>query len=76
VSEHNLNGLETDIDVRLRELWDRAFLWERSFTLSDLGVFIRAAYGLGYTDALKETPERRAELCREYGYQVPVPNDD
>jgi hypothetical protein len=34
-----------------------------------LGWFLRAAYGQGYTDALRET--RRGQLCLDLGYRVP-----
>ncbi len=36
-----------------------------------LGWFLRAAYGQGYTDALRET--RRGQLCLDLGYRVPDP---
>jgi hypothetical protein len=36
-----------------------------------LGWFLRAAYGQGYTDALRES--RRGQLCLDLGYTVPDP---
>ena len=38
-------------------------------TPSCSGWFLRAAYGQGYTDALRET--RRGQLCLDLGYRVP-----
>ena len=34
-----------------------------------LGWFLRAAYGQGYTDALRES--KRGQLCLDLGYAVP-----
>ncbi len=69
-----LDLLELDIDCRLSDLWQT--LW-RDFdylsraasdqTRQEFAVFMRAAYGKGYMDALKD----RGELCRDHGYTVP-----
>lgn len=69
--------LETDIDCRLAELW--LTTWQPEGVLQDLNeaqttamaATVRAAYGKGYTDALREDREgRRGELQRTHGYRV------
>ena len=58
------------IDVRLAELWAELFeLRPEHLDMELLGWFLRAAYGQGYTDALRET--RRGQLCLDLGYSVP-----
>ena len=58
------------IDVRLAELWAELFeLRPEHLDMELLGWFLRAAYGQGYTDALRET--RRGQLCLDLGYAVP-----
>jgi hypothetical protein len=58
------------IDLRLTDLWAELFDVDASKLDPELlGWFLRAAYGQGYTDALRET--RRGELCLELGYVVP-----
>jgi hypothetical protein len=57
-----------DIDSRLGWLWAEA--WEVARWTEELvGPFLRAAYGTGYLDALKE--RRPGELCRDHGLRVP-----
>ena len=58
------------IDVRLAELWAELFeLRPEHLDVELLGWFPRAAYGQGYTDALRET--QRGQLCLDLGYAVP-----
>jgi hypothetical protein len=58
------------IDVRLAELWAELFeLRPEHLDVELLGWFLRAAYGQGYTDALRET--QRGQLCLDLGYAVP-----
>ena len=60
------------IDLRLTDLWAEIFEVEPSRLDAELlGWFLRAAYGQGYTDALRET--RRGQLCLDLGYRVPDP---
>ena len=60
------------IDLRLADLWAEIFVVEPSRLDPELlGWFLRAAYGQGYTDALRET--RRGQLCLDLGYRVPDP---
>jgi hypothetical protein len=68
-----IDRLELDIDTRIGELW--AVMWEDFPDLVDdaetrktVAVFMRAAYGRGYMDALKD----KGELCREHGYRLPA----
>ena len=57
------------IDVRLAELWAELFdLRPEHLDMELLGWFLRAAYGQGYTDALRET--QRGQLCLDLGYAV------
>ncbi len=49
------------IDLRLADLWAEIFEVEPSKLDQELlGWFLRAAYGQGYTDALRETTTRAA----------------
>jgi hypothetical protein len=64
--------LALTIDLRLADLWAEVF--EIDVTSIDaelLGWLLRAAYGQGYTDALRES--RRGQLCLDLGYAVPAP---
>jgi hypothetical protein len=62
--------LATAIDVRLAELWAEVFeLQPEQIDMELLGWFLRAAYGQGYTDALRET--QRGQLCLDLGYAIP-----
>ena len=58
------------IDLRLADLWAEVFEVETaSIDVELLGWFLRAAYGQGYTDALREST--RGQLCLDLGYTVP-----
>ena len=58
------------IDLRLAVLWADIFdLGNQPIVQVLLGWLLRAAYGQGYTDALRET--RRGQLCLDLGYRVP-----
>jgi hypothetical protein len=58
------------IDLRLADLWAEIFdLGDQPIDHELLGWLLRAAYGQGYTDALRET--RRGQLCLDLGYRVP-----
>jgi hypothetical protein len=62
--------LATAIDLRLADLWAEVFeVKPDTIDPELLGWFLRAAYGQGYTDALRES--RRGELCLELGYVIP-----
>jgi len=62
--------LATAIDLRLADLWAEVFeVKPDTIDPELLGWFLRAAYGQGYTDALREA--RRGELCLELGYVIP-----
>ena len=62
--------LALQIDLRLADLWSEVFEIDLSRLDSDLlGWLLRAAYGQGYTDALRETT--RGQLCLDLGYTVP-----
>jgi hypothetical protein len=68
--EERTGALASAIDGRLAELWTELFAipperWNHDI----IGWFLRAAYGQGYCDALRE-PES-GSLCRELGYAVP-----
>ena len=72
--------LDIDVDTRLAELWalalDRDTVIGAAMAINadvahSVGLLLRAAYGLGYCDALKEDREgRRAELARANGYRA------
>jgi hypothetical protein len=68
--------LELDIDFRLADLWreldNQAFDRRMSPQQIELvAIFMRAAYGKGYCDALVEPEEERGSLCSDNGYRVP-----
>ena len=57
------------IDLRLADLWAEIFdLGNGPIDHELLGWLLRAAYGQGYTDALRES--RRGQLCLDLGYRV------
>ena len=63
-------NLAMAIDLRLADLWAELFEIDPDRLDADLlGWFLRAAYGQGYTDALRET--NRGQLCLDLGYAVP-----
>jgi hypothetical protein len=58
------------IDLRLTDLWAEVFELDPSkIDMELLAWFLRAAYGQGYTDALRES--QRGQLCLDLGYAVP-----
>ena len=59
--------LETAIDLRLHDLWGETIDFP-AFDLDAVGVFMRAAYARGYTDALKDGG---AFMRDELGYKLP-----
>jgi len=61
--------LTIDIDCRIAGLWaeaDRVETWD----IETVAAFMRAAYGMGYTQALGE--DVRGRLFREHGYRLPT----
>lgn len=60
--------LELDLDTRLVDLWAEAAVVSE-WDVPTVAAFMRAAYGKGYTDALREPT--RGKLCREHGYRAP-----
>lgn len=70
--------IQVDIDTRLMQLW--TMVWNPDYGVDDklsedeelrtqIAAFFRVAYGLGYSDALREDRAgRRAELHRTHGY--------
>lgn len=79
MSDERLQRLAIDVDTRLTPLW--LLVWEPGSALADamseapaladiVGGLMRAAYGLGYQDALREDRDgRRGELARAHGYR-------
>ena len=65
-----LDLLELDIDTRMAYLWAEAEN-VTDWNLEAIAIYLRAAYGLGYVDALRE--RKRGQLCRDHGYRVPRP---
>jgi hypothetical protein len=62
--------LELDLDLRLLELWQYLPADGDAAEPELVSALIRAAYGCGYTDALKE--ETPGSLLREHGYPLPA----
>ena len=70
--ESKRDNLALTIDLRLADLWAEVFEVDPERLDAELlGWFLRAAYGQGYTDALRET--QRGQLCLDLGYAVPDP---
>lgn len=68
--------LELDIDSRIAFIWEAVDVAAKKGNLNDLDVIaglIRAAYGQGYTDALREP---RGKLQLDNGYPVPKTIDE
>jgi hypothetical protein len=66
------DNLAMAIDLRLADLWAEVFEVDPDKVDAELlGWFLRAAYGQGYTDALRET--QRGQLCLDLGFAVPDP---
>lgn len=64
------DSLATAIDLRLTDLWADLFeAMPEGMDAELLGWFLRAAYGQGYTDALREST--RGQLCLDLGYGLP-----
>lgn len=64
-----VDGLGFDIDLRMQELWNEALEVEE-WGLEQVAPFMRAAYGKGYVDALKEEGQgERGKLCTDHGYK-------
>ncbi len=62
--------LATTIDLRLTDIWADVFeAMPEGVDAELLGWLLRAAYGQGYTDALRETT--RGQLCLDLGYAIP-----
>lgn len=65
-----VDELEQDIDVRLMNLVIEALFIEE-WTPEAIMAFLRAAYGKGYVDALREDKDgNRAKLCLDHGYRA------
>jgi hypothetical protein len=62
--------LELDIDLRLFNLCLN-LLEAEALSAEVVLSYIRAAYGMGYLDALKEPADMRGELCTKHGYALP-----
>lgn len=73
ISTDRSDLLELDIDIRMHDLWADT---EGIFTdteIEKLGPFMRAAYGRGYCDALKEVNAGdAAKLCLDNDYPMPT----
>ena len=70
MGDQRKDTLAMTIDVRLADLWAELLeLRPEQLDMELLGWFLRAAYGQGYTDALRET--QRGQLCLDLGYAVP-----
>jgi hypothetical protein len=64
-----IEGLEFDIDIRMKDLWNEAFEVEE-WTDEVVATLMRAAYGIGYMDAIAEYDAgERAKLNRSHGYK-------
>jgi len=75
VMSERREDLATAIDVRLADLWAEVFEIEPGKLDAELlGWLLRAAYGQGYTDALREST--RGQLCLDLGYSVPSSTAD
>ena len=64
-----ISMLELDIDIRTADIWAETQDFEDN-ALGDLGVlgaFMRAAYGRGYYDALRDG----GQLLEDHGYARP-----
>jgi hypothetical protein len=67
--ERRIN-LASAIDMRLADIWGELFdIPPERWNVELIAWFLRAAYGQGYCDALRE-PDA-GELCRELGYRLP-----
>jgi hypothetical protein len=62
-----IDRLELSVDERLAQLRQEMLAFPEPWTIEAVAVFMRAAYGRGYIDALID----KGELCREHGYKLP-----
>lgn len=72
--DEKIARLEIDLDTRLTGLWlDLCEQDKRpeGLTIDFVAALMRAAYGKGYMDCLKEPVP--GEVCRTHGYRVPRP---
>lgn len=60
-----------DIDLRMADLWADLDTFPEELNRMQTAAFMRAAFGRGYLEALRESEERRGELCRTHGYRIP-----
>jgi len=68
--------MELDIDERIAYIWQQIDIAAKNGVLADLdfiGSIVRAAYGQGYSDALKEP---HGKLHRDNGFAVPERLDE
>lgn len=81
--ERHIQELETDVDVRLANVWTAILELDGNGLVGPLlnddasrvafASFLRVAYGAGYQDALLEVMDGRgAELHRTHGYHAPL----
>lgn len=71
MTPNNYDSLSVDIDLRLRWLWDTVLEIldaNDGLTLEQVGAFIRAAYGQGWSDALNDP---HGKLAADNGFRVP-----
>lgn len=67
--------MELDIDSRITYIWETIDVAAKNGNLCNLefiASIVRAAYGQGYVDALKEP---YGKLQRDHGFNVPPPLD-
>ncbi len=72
MSPTNAETLSLDIDLRVSELWRHIEELVSEEQYEPVMALIRAAYGIGYVDALREVDEgARGRLCLEHGFAAP-----
>jgi hypothetical protein len=69
VSVTNLDLLGLDIDLRILGVWEELNQLSEPFSEGIVAASIRAAYGKGYCDALREP--LRGQMCHDHGLPVP-----
>ena len=63
-------ALASTIDLRLADIWAQLLeIPPDKWDVDLVAWFLRAAYGQGYCDALRE-PDA-GQLCKELGYRIP-----
>lgn len=65
---NSTEALEFDIDLRIVDIWGNAQKLPED-VVALIAALLRASYGKGYTDALREPV--RGQLCRDHGYIIP-----